>query len=121
METSDGKQAEKGLKRPKRSKNEAKNARQLFGTRRIRRFESCHLDQNRRYRDLIILIPAHFLIHRCFFRGYFCFYFSDHFGEQFFTFFARASVDVVCFSLSVSFSFFRLSGKARAPFQKSLP
>ena len=66
METSDGKQAERALERPKRSKNEAKKRSSAVWDHDAAGSNPVTPTENRRYRDMKILKPAAFSLYRLF-------------------------------------------------------
>lgn len=69
-----------------------------FGTRRIRRFESCHLDHSTACSDGIFLVTGGFLLFLRLFRGDFCFDFGDHLSQLFLALFPRMRVYVEAFA-----------------------
>ena len=73
----------KGQKRSKKARNGLKKDIKAIVFRlgaRCRRFEPCHSDHSTACSDGIFLVTGGFLLFLRLFRGYFRFYFDDHFG-----------------------------------------
>ena len=98
METLDGKQAEKGLKRPKRSKNEAKKRSSAVWDQensQVRILSPRPFD--RLYRGKFP-VTGGFLLFLRLFRGDFCFAFGNHLSQLILALFPRMRVYVEAFA-----------------------